>query len=49
MTLLDHSYDQNADPESNIIEVYISRLRRKIGKEWVTTRRGQGYVFSPPR
>jgi len=48
MTLLDHSYDQNADPESNIIEVYISRLRRKIGKEWVTTRRGQGYVFSPP-
>lgn len=47
-TLLEHSYDQNADPESNIIEVYISRLRRKLGREWITTRRGQGYVFSQP-
>lgn len=48
-TLLEHSYDQNSDPESNIIEVYISRLRRKLGREWLTTRRGQGYVFSQPQ
>ncbi len=47
--ILEHSYDQNADMESNIVEVYISRLRRKLGKDWITTRRGQGYVFSPPR
>jgi DNA-binding response OmpR family regulator len=49
ITLLEHSYDQNAETESNIVEVYISRLRRKLGKAWITTRRGQGYVFSPPQ
>ncbi len=49
LQILEHSYDQNAEMESNIVEVYISRLRRKIGREWITTRRGQGYVFSPPR
>lgn len=44
-TLGDHVYERNMDPDSNVIEVYINRLRRKLGKDLIHTRRGQGYVF----
>ena len=43
--LSEHIYEYENDPESNVIEVYINRLRRKLGKDLITTRRGQGYVF----
>ena len=43
--LNDHLYDLKSDPDSNVIEVYINRLRNKLGKDLITTRRGQGYVF----
>jgi DNA-binding response OmpR family regulator len=46
--LADHVYDWDADPESNVIEVYIKRLRQKCGKDIIHTRRGQGYVFLMP-
>jgi DNA-binding response OmpR family regulator len=29
--------------DSNVIEVYVSQLRRKLGKDFIRTRRGQGY------
>ena len=45
--LLDHVYDYDSEKESNVIEVYIARLRRKFGKDCILTRRGQGYVFDP--
>ena len=45
--LLDHVYDYDSEKESNVIEVYIARLRRKFGKGCILTRRGQGYVFDP--
>jgi DNA-binding response OmpR family regulator len=45
--LLDHVYDYDSEKESNVIEVYIARLRRKFGKACILTRRGQGYVFDP--
>ncbi len=45
MQLDEHVYDLDADKESNVIEVYVRRLRQKIGKHRITTRRGQGYVF----
>lgn len=45
--LLDHVYDYDSEKESNVIEVYIARLRRKFGKGCIQTRRGQGYVFDP--
>ena len=45
--LLEHIYDYDSEKESNVIEVYISRLRRKLGKECILTRRGQGYLFNP--
>lgn len=41
----EHIYDYDSDPDSNVIEVYINRLRRIVGNELIHTRRGQGYVF----
>ncbi len=48
--LAEHIYDFDAERDSNVLEVYINRLRRKLGREMITTRRGQGYVFGadPP-
>lgn len=43
--LTEHVYDQDFDLDSNIIEVYVRRLREKLGREIIETRRGQGYVF----
>ncbi|PIP03330.1 MAG: DNA-binding response regulator [Zetaproteobacteria bacterium CG12_big_fil_rev_8_21_14_0_65_54_13] len=45
--LVEHVYDFNDEKESNVIEVYISRLRKKLGKEVICTRRGQGYFLNP--
>lgn len=44
--LTEHVYEQDFDRDSNLIEVYVRRLREKIGKQRIETRRGQGYVFS---
>ena len=43
--LIEHVYDQDFDLDSNVIEVYVRRLREKLGKRSIETRRGQGYVF----
>jgi DNA-binding response OmpR family regulator len=43
--LTEHVYELDADKDSNVIEVYINRLRQKLGRDVVQTRRGQGYVF----
>ncbi|TAL46523.1 MAG: response regulator transcription factor, partial [Methylovulum sp.] len=43
--LSEHIYAYENDPDSNVIEVYINRLRGKLGRDLITTRRGQGYVF----
>lgn len=37
-------FDENHDSLSNIVDVYISRLRSKLGKDFITTRRGEGYI-----
>jgi DNA-binding response OmpR family regulator len=46
--LTDHLYDQDNERGSNLIEVYVRRLREKLGVEWIRTQRGQGYRFGPP-
>lgn len=48
--LTEHVYDQDFDRDSNLIEVYVCRLREKLGETRIATRRGQGYVFrtEPP-
>ncbi|QQS54724.1 MAG: response regulator transcription factor [Candidatus Competibacteraceae bacterium] len=43
--LVEHVYDFDAERDSNVLEVYINRLRRKLGRDLIVTRRGQGYVF----
>lgn len=43
--LLDHVYGVDSDPDSNVVEVYVARLRIKIGKDRIRTQRNQGYVF----
>ncbi len=43
--LAEHIYDNDADRQSNVIEVYVNHLRNKLGSACITTRRGQGYVF----
>ena len=47
--LTEHVYAYDADKDSNVIEVYIRRLRDKIGKAYIVTKRGQGYVFTEPQ
>jgi len=43
--LTEHIYDFDSDKDSNVIEVYVRRLRQLIGSDRIETRRGQGYVF----
>lgn len=42
--IYDHLFDENHDSLSNLVDVYISKIRGKLGKDFVTTRRGQGYI-----
>jgi DNA-binding response OmpR family regulator len=46
--LLDMVWDINFDPGSNVVEVYVAALRRKLGAGWIDTVRGMGYRFSAP-
>lgn len=42
--LTEHVYNVDSDKDSNVIEVYVRRLRLLLGKNCIETRRGQGYV-----
>ncbi len=46
--LLSMVWDLNFDPGSNVVEVYVAALRRKLGPAWISTVRGMGYRFSAP-
>jgi DNA-binding response OmpR family regulator len=43
--LEEHLYEGDRERDSNVIEVHINRLRRKLGRDAIETRRGQGYLF----
>ncbi len=43
--LAEHVYDYDGERDSNVLEVYVNRLRGKLGRELISTRRSQGYVF----
>jgi len=43
--LTEHVYEYDQDKDSNVVEVYVNRLRQIIGPELIKTRRGQGYIF----
>lgn len=44
--LADHLYDGETERDSNVIEVHVNRLRGKLGRNVIETRRGQGYRFT---
>ena len=43
--LLDHVWGLDFDPGSNVVDVYVGYLRRKLGGGAITTIRGVGYRF----
>jgi two-component system, OmpR family, response regulator len=46
--LTEHLYDQDFDRDSNTIEVFVGRLRKKLGVDAIETARGLGYRIRPP-
>ena len=44
--LLSHVWGYDYDPGSNVVDVYVGYLRRKLGKDRIATVRGMGYVLS---
>jgi two-component system, OmpR family, response regulator len=46
--LVEHLYDQDFDRDSNTIEVFVGRLRKKLGVDVLKTIRGMGYCVSEP-
>ena len=45
--LSEHIYAQDLDRDSNTVEVFIARLRRKLGPTVIETVRGLGYRIGP--
>ena len=46
-TILREVWDYSHDPGTNVVEVYVGYLRRKIGAERIETVRGEGYRLNP--
>jgi two-component system OmpR family response regulator len=50
--IMEHVWDYNFDPQTNVVEVRISRLRDKVDKDFepklIHTIRGVGYVLKEP-
>jgi two-component system, OmpR family, response regulator len=46
--LVEHLYDQDFDRDSNTIEVFVGRLRKKLGVDILHTIRGMGYCAQEP-
>ncbi len=44
--LIEHIYDQDFDRDSNTIEVFITRIRKKLGADLILTTRGLGYSLN---
>lgn len=42
--LYEHLFDESEDSMSNLIDVHVSNIRKKLGKDFIVTRRGQGYL-----
>jgi len=46
--LVEHLYDQDFDRDSNTIEVFVGRIRKKLDADIIQTVRGLGYLLTPP-
>ena len=47
--LVEHLYDQDFDRDSNTIEVFVGRIRKKLDVDIIQTVRGLGYLLTPPQ
>jgi two-component system OmpR family response regulator len=45
--LYEHLFDENDDTLSNLVDVHVFSIRKKLGRDLITTRRGQGYCIEP--
>jgi DNA-binding response OmpR family regulator len=43
--IYDHLFDEDDDSLSNLVDVHVSNVRKKLGKDFIVTRRGQGYLL----
>jgi two-component system OmpR family response regulator len=43
--IYEHLFDEDDDTLSNLVDVHVSNVRKKLGKDFISTRRGQGYVI----
>jgi two-component system OmpR family response regulator len=43
--IYEHIFDEGDDSLSNLVDVHVSNIRKKLGKDLITTRRGQGYLI----
>jgi two-component system OmpR family response regulator len=43
--IYEHLWNDDADTLSNVVDVYVSTLRQKLGHDFIATRRGQGYLI----
>ncbi|MGH6843404.1 MAG: winged helix-turn-helix domain-containing protein, partial [Methylocella sp.] len=46
--IIEHLYDQDFDRDSNTVEVFVGRLRKKLGGDVIQTMRGLGYLVAAP-
>ncbi|RSM34511.1 DNA-binding response regulator [Amycolatopsis balhimycina DSM 5908] len=46
--LIEHCWDEQADPMSNVVDAVIAQLRRKLGPTVISTVRGAGYLVDGP-
>lgn len=44
-TIYEKLFDEYDDSLSNLVDVHISNVRRKLGRDFIVTRRGQGYLI----
>lgn len=42
--LYDHLFDENESSFSNLVDVHVHNVRKKLGKDFIQTRRGHGYI-----
>jgi two-component system, OmpR family, response regulator len=43
--IYDHLFDEDNDSLSNLVDVHVANVRKKLGKDFITTRRGEGYLI----
>ena len=43
--LYEHLFDENESSLSNLLDVHVSNVRKKLGAEFIVTRRGHGYCI----